>query len=93
MFSLDAFGAGEEVTLDSTSKDAPEGEVVELEATDASMLETLSWSYENFPADRDAVASAAVTNDLQAAADASEEIELTSGDDLTQESVVFLGRG
>jgi chemotaxis protein histidine kinase CheA/CheY-like chemotaxis protein len=91
--SLDGFSGDDEVTFDSVSVPsaaAPAGEVVELEATDASMLETLSWSYENFPQNQDAAASVAVTNDLQAAAaEAAEEIELTSSDDLTQEAVVL----
>lgn len=90
--SLDDLNVGEQVTLDTASEFKPgdASEIVELEATDASMLETLSWSYENFPQDRDATASTAVTNDLQtAASEAAEEIELTSSDDLTQESVVL----
>jgi chemosensory pili system protein ChpA (sensor histidine kinase/response regulator) len=94
VIALGDVNLGDEITLESpgetTKTDAPAGEVIELEATDASMLETLSWSYENFPPDSDAAASTAVTSDLKAAAaEAAEEIELTSSDDLTQESVVL----
>ena len=83
--TLDSSGdAPEEITLDSSGEpeeitlggEAEGDEVIELDSSDAGALETLAWSYENFPPQR---AAAAANDDASA-----EERELTAGDDLTR---------
>jgi chemosensory pili system protein ChpA (sensor histidine kinase/response regulator) len=70
----------EEITLDEAA-----GEVVEIEAGFKG-LDTLQWSYENFPKDS---ADAAANNDASSGEMQVEEVELTSDDDLTQEAAAL----
>lgn len=74
-----------EVTPEEITLGEPAGEVIEIEAGFKG-LDTLQWSYENFPNDStDAAANAdASSGEVQV-----EEIELTSDDDLTQEAAAL----
>nr|WP_298720328.1 Hpt domain-containing protein [uncultured Steroidobacter sp.] len=70
-------GTPEEITLGESA-----GEVVELE----SALDTLQWSYQNFPAEDSA---GAANIDVSSGAVQVEEVELTADDDLTQEAAAL----
>ncbi|MFC4311009.1 Hpt domain-containing protein [Steroidobacter flavus] len=70
----------EEITLGESA-----GEVVELESG-FNGLDTLQWSYENFPKDS---ASAAANNDVSSGEVQVEEVELTSDGDLTLEAAAL----
>ncbi len=84
--------AGEEIVLGSV-EDTPEeialgessGEVVELESG-FNGLDTLQWSYENFPKED---ASAAANSDVSSGEVQVEEVELTSDSDLTLEAAAL----
>ncbi|GFE81298.1 hypothetical protein GCM10011487_32980 [Steroidobacter agaridevorans] len=73
-----------EVTPEEITLDEPAGEVVEIEAGFKG-LDTLQWSYENFPKDgADAANHDGSSGELQV-----EAVELSSDDDLTQEAAAL----
>lgn len=74
-----------ELTPEEITLGEPAGEVVEIEAGFKG-LDTLQWSYENFPANS---AEAAANNDVSSGEMQVEEIELTADDDLTQEAAAL----
>lgn len=85
---------GEEITLGAPNDEVtPEeitlgestGEVVEIKSG-FNGLDTLQWSYDNFPAER---ADAAANNDVSSGEIQVEEIELSADDDLTQEAAAL----
>ncbi|HEY5754591.1 MAG TPA: Hpt domain-containing protein [Steroidobacter sp.] len=71
----------EEITLGESA-----GEVVELEAG-FNGLDTLQWSYENFP--KESAHATAANSDVSSGEIQVEEIELSSDDDLTQEAAAL----
>jgi chemotaxis protein histidine kinase CheA/CheY-like chemotaxis protein len=76
-----------ELTPDEIVLDESAGEVVELDAG-FNGLDTLQWSYENFP--KQSAHATAANSDVSNGEGQVEEIELSSGDDLTQEAAALV---